>query len=435
MEKFGKKKVYVGIGVIIALIILLCVFLYVGSKPKFKVSVKENIITEYGEELDNNILFDAKKSDADVKVKEVKDFDANKVGDQEVTVTFSNKEGKTKSMKIKLTVKDTIKPEFVDFKKEITIEQNAENVKLEDYFVAKDKAPVTISVDGKVDLSKTGKYEIKVTATDSNNNKTDAQSCVVVVASAKDVANGTKLTATIKGEVPVSKETKEKVEKGEVKINVDKQSDAVEKTEKDQANKKEESSKQNESTNKDSNSTDKKTDTNSKTDTNASDKKEANNSNKTDNNSSNKTDTNSNSNKTDDNPSNKGDSNKNEEPVAHTHSWKEVYKTVHHDEVGHNEKVLVKDAWDEKVPKYEYQWVNVCNNCGEITYTDDEAAEHSYTHQIGEDASWRAEQKKVQIGTEIKHHDAEYENKWVIDKKAYDQKVLDHYECSCGATK
>ena len=400
MEKFGKKKVYVGIGVIIALIILLCVFLYVGSKPKFKVSVKENIITEYGEELDNNILFDAKKSDADVKVKEVKDFDANKVGDQEVTVTFSNKEGKTKSMKIKLTVKDTIKPEFVDFKKEITIEQNAENVKLEDYFVAKDKAPVTISVDGKVDLSKTGKYEIKVTATDSNNNKTDAQSCVVVVASAKDVANGTKLTATIKGEVPVSKETKEKVEKGEVKINVDKQSDAVKQTEKDQAN-----------------------------------KKEANNSNKTDNTSSNKTDTNSNSNKTDDNPSNKGDSNKNEEPVAHTHSWKEVYKTVHHDEVGHNEKVLVKDAWDEKVPKYEYQWVNVCNNCGEITYTDDEAAEHSYTHQIGEDASWRAEQKKVQIGTEIKHHDAEYENKWVIDKKAYDQKVLDHYECSCGATK
>ena len=400
-EKFGKKKVYAVITMIIALIILLCIFFYIRSTPKFEVVAKENIITEYGEELDNNILFDAKKSDAGVKVKEVKDFDANKVGDQQITVIFTNKDGKTKSMKIKLTVKDTIKPEFVDFKKEITIEQNAENVKLEDYFIAKDKAPVTISVEGKVDLSKSGKYEIKVTATDSNGNKTDAQSCVVVVASAKDVAEGKKLTATVKGEVPVSKETKEKVEKGEVKINVDKQSDAVEKTEKDQANKKEESSKQNESTNKDSNSTDKKTDTNS------------------------------NSNKTDDNSSNKGDSNKKEEPVAHQHVWKEVYKTVHHDEVGHNEKVLVKDAWDE--PKFDNIEVYVCYNCG-YEWEGESFSFHVKEHALkGEDTSYGVETRKRQVGTI--HHEAEYENKWVIDKKAYDEKVLDHYECNCGATK
>lgn len=122
-EKIGKKKFYTGIAVIIALIILLCLFLYTSSKPTFKVSAKENIVVEYGKELDNSTLFDDKKTDPDVSVKEVKDFDANKVGDQEVTVTFTNKDGKIKTMKIKLTVKDTIKPEFVDFKKEITIEQ------------------------------------------------------------------------------------------------------------------------------------------------------------------------------------------------------------------------------------------------------------------------------------------------------------------------
>lgn len=422
----------------------MCAFLYIEFKPKFKVIVKENIIAEYGEELDNNILFDAKKSDAGVSVKEVKDFDANKVGDQEVTVTFANKDGKTKSMEIKLTVKDTVKPEFVDFKKEITIERNAENVKLEDYFIAKDKAPVTISVDGKVDLSKNGKYEIKVTATDSNGNKTDAQSCVVVVATAKDVAEGKKLTATVKGEVPVSKETKEKVEKGEVKINVDKQSDAVKQTEKDQANKKEESSKSNESntTNKDSsNSVDKKTDTNS------TDKKESNNNNKPDSNSSNKndsnkSDTNNNSNKTDDNSSNKGDSNKKDEPVAHQHVWKEVYKTVHHDEVGHNEKVLVKDAWDEEVPKYEKKYVYVCDSCGyaeddDTAKNEEDFFKHIEEHMINGTATkgYHSEMRNILVGTETKHHEAEYGNKWVVDKKAYDEKVLDHYECSCGATK
>ena len=76
------------------------------------------------------------------------------------------------------------------------------------------------------------------------------------------------------------------------------------------------------------------------------------------------------------------------------------YKTVHHDEVGHNEKVVVKDAWDEEVPKYEYQWVNVCNNCGEITYTDDEAILHSVSHLGESEASYHAEQIKVQKGTD-----------------------------------
>ena len=425
-EKFGKKKVYAGIAVIIALIILLCIFFYVESTPKFNVIAKENIVTEYGEELDNSLLFDDKKSDPGIKVKEIKNFNKNKAGDQKITVTFINKDEKTKSIKIKLTVKDTVKPSFVDFKKEITIEQNAENVKLEDYFIADDKAPVTISVDGKVDLNKTGKYEIKVTAADSNGNKTDAQSCVVVVASAKDVASGTKLTATVKGEVPMSKETKSKADKGEIKVKVDKPSEQVQSVVKEQTNKKESSGSESSSS-----SSKPQTNDNKKNDSTST------NTNKPDNGSSNNSNGSGNASKPDkDNSSSvSSNSDKKEEPAKHEHKWEEVYKTVHHDEVGHNEKVVVKDAWDEEVPKYEYQWVNVCNNCGEITYTDDEAILHSVSHLGESEASYHAEQIKVQKGTDIVHHDAEYGNKWVVDKKAYDEKILDHYECSCGATK
>ena len=418
-----KKKVYASITVIIVLIILLCIFFYVGSTPKFNVVAKENIVTEYGEELDKSLLFDDKKSDPGIKVKEIKVFDKNKAGDQQITVTFINKDEKTKSIKIKLTVKDTVKPTFVDFKKEITIEQNAENVKLEDYFIADDKAPVTISVDGKVDLNKTGKYEIKVTATDSNGNKTDAQSCVVVVASAKDVVNGTKLTATIKGEVPMSKETKSKADKGEIKVKVDKPSEQVQSVVKEQTKKKDESKTEKETTT----NTDKNT--GNKKDPSSSDsKKEPSTSgNSTSNKDEKKEETTK--------PNNTPSSPDKEEPAKHEHKWEAVYKTVPHDEVGHNEKVVVKDAWDEEVPKYEYQWVNVCNNCGEITYTDDEAILHSVSHLGESEASYHAEQIKVQKGTDIVHHNAEYGNKWVVDKKAWDEKVLDHYECSCGATK
>ena len=41
--------------------------------------------------------------------------------------------------------------------------------------------------------------------------------------------------------------------------------------------------------------------------------------------------------------------------------------------------------------------------------------------------------RKVLI--ESKNHHDYVGQKWVVDKVAYDEKVIDHYECSCGATK
>ncbi len=116
---------------------------------------------------------------------------------------------------------------------------------------------------------------------------------------------------------------------------------------------------------------------------------------------------------------------------SHTHSWKEVYRTVNHPAV--TEQVWVEDqaAWDE--PQYAYH--TVCN-CGfDFTaagYSNGQIADHNDMHLLaGESDQYGTLQ--VQVGTI--HHDAvgHYETKTVT--AAWSEQMLDHYECSCGATK
>lgn len=433
LEKYGNNKVFAGIGVITIVILLIVWFMFSGMKSSFKVVTKKDVVTEYGEDLDWAKLYDADKSDKGVEVKEVKDFNKDLIGDQKITVVFE-KGSDAQDEKITVTVKDTVKPEFIDFKDEIVIEQGAENVKLEEYFVAKDKAAVAISVDGDVDLTKTGEYKITVTAMDANKNKTDAKSCVVVIASSKEVADGKKLTATVKGEVPLSKETKEKVDKGEVKINIEKPSENVTAVVKEQ-NKIAEENKEKEATNN-------KPEPETKEESKKPDISKENTSNKAPEN--NKTDSSSTNSKNESNGSSNSNSGSGsvakpeENKPSHTHDWKAVYKTVHHEEQGHNEKYVIKDAWNEEIPKFERQSVYVCYspNCGYESGDEDNFDQHVKQHALKrEDTSYGVEYRNVQTGTETKHHEAEYGTKWIVDKAAYNEKVLDHYECNCGQTK
>ena len=167
------------------------------------------------------------------------------------------------------------------------------------------------------------------------------------------------------------------------------------------------------------------TDTNKQgTTTESSSDKKATTTNQTSTTNSNKNDTTSNSN-----------SNTNTNKSEHTHSWVEVYKDVYHAEEGHYENVIVKEAWTESVPVYEEQARSICNTCGEdITGSE---GDHMYQHMIrGENGSYRVEYKQVQTGTNTIKHDAVYEQKWVVDKQAWTEKVLSGYKCnSCGATK
>ena len=124
---------------------------------------------------------------------------------------------------------------------------------------------------------------------------------------------------------------------------------------------------------------------------------------------------------------------------SHTHNWVEVTKTVHHDEIGHNEtyQELVKEAWDEEVPVYEQDERSMCNYCGEDITGNTTA--HSKNHMLhGENAGYHSEWKTVLVRTDIVHHDAEYTTKtrYVIDKAAWDETIVTGYKCStCGQTK
>lgn len=136
---------------------------------------------------------------------------------------------------------------------------------------------------------------------------------------------------------------------------------------------------------------------------------------------------------------NKNDStsNSNTNKKEHTHSWVEVYKDVYHAEEGHYENVLVKDAWTESVPVYEEQARSICNGCGkDITgnpwdHIEEQALAGNYAC-----GGYHTEWKQVQTGTNTITHDAIYEQRWVVDKQAWTEKVLSGYKCSsCGATK
>lgn len=138
-------------------------------------------------------------------------------------------------------------------------------------------------------------------------------------------------------------------------------------------------------------------------------------------------------------PSNSGANIKPSTPVkpvhTHTHTWEEVTTTVYHEEQGHYENVVVKEAWTEKKPKYETQYRAICNTCGhDITGNE---PSHIKNHMLnGENGSYRNEPVKVQVGTETINHPAVTERKWVIDKPAWTEKVVTGYKCSdCGATK
>ena len=123
---------------------------------------------------------------------------------------------------------------------------------------------------------------------------------------------------------------------------------------------------------------------------------------------------------------------------VHTHNWNPVYKTVHHDKVGHYETVVVKDAWDEE----KLIDIVVCTTCGmefsELDYNSfDNAVDAQAMHAFdswnngGNCEGYYTYTKTV----DITHHPAVTEQKYVIDKAAYDEQVIDHYECTCGATK
>lgn len=131
-------------------------------------------------------------------------------------------------------------------------------------------------------------------------------------------------------------------------------------------------------------------------------------------------------------PSNNGSSSNSSKPAEHTHNWVAQYKTVNVPEKGHNEQVLVKDAYDEQVPITEMKEFSICNQCGaDITgrYIEHFEANDGCS---GYHSEWR----EVVTGYKTVHHDAVYETRYVVDSPATTKQELTGYKCSgCGKTK
>lgn len=136
-------------------------------------------------------------------------------------------------------------------------------------------------------------------------------------------------------------------------------------------------------------------------------------------------------------PKSSNNSNSNSEsskPAEHTHNWVAQYKTVNVPEKGHNEQVLVQDAYDE--PTYGYEYHSFCNTCGlDLTANGINDAQHVKQHMLnGEGGS--TTQKPVEVQTGTIHHEAVYETRYVVDSPATTTQELTGYKCSsCGKTR
>lgn len=131
---------------------------------------------------------------------------------------------------------------------------------------------------------------------------------------------------------------------------------------------------------------------------------------------------------------NSGSSTNNSKPSEHKHEWVAQYKTVNVPEKGHNEQVLVKDAYDE--PTYGYKYHSFCNTCGlDLTANGINDTQHIKQHLLNHEGG-STTQKPVEVQTGTIHHEAVYETRYVVDSPATTKQELTGYKCSsCGKTK
>lgn len=171
---------------------------------KLNIVMKENITLEYGEEADQALLFDKDKSEEKLTVKEIKDYDNKKLGEQAIRVIFAL-EDKVQEEKVKVNVKDTKAPEIKLKKDKLEITEgdqfdpasNIESVKdpidgeikrSNDKKLTKNGYLITSEVDTK--KVKDG-YKVKVTAYDQNGNKAEKTYTVNVKAKPEEPKQNT----------------------------------------------------------------------------------------------------------------------------------------------------------------------------------------------------------------------------------------------------
>ena len=110
--------------------------------------------------------------------------------------------------------------------------------------------------------------------------------------------------------------------------------------------------------------------------------------------------------------------------IIHQHKW--VAKTIHHEEKGHWDNVLIQPAWDEK----ELIERSICNQCGADITNDPWGHLKESALNGGNCGGYHSEWRET---GRLIHHEAVYEKEWVVDRPAWDET---YYVCSeCGQRK
>lgn len=422
-----KKKIIVGCVAGVLVIGCAGAVIYSTSSSKELVLASDEVKAEFGQKVSTNIAdyLDANKVDnldkiikdtkekddlkyvtvtnkdenGNVVSKEEKDYP--KVGNYEISFTY-----KKEKANVKVTVKDTTKPE-IEAPESIDVIQYTdlstfnfgELLKATDYSDVKDWKIDT----SKVDVNTIGSYELKVSIQDKYKNKASKKLKVNIV-QAPAVAEGeVAVTEVVTDENGNKKTVVTKKASSEVSKN-----DAVASTS-PVSNKGTVNSSSSESTTKPSSSSG-----TSKPSTGSS------------------------------SSSSKGDEHKHNYniPVTKTVHHDAVTKTVHHDAVTRQETYTVvdKEAYDEPV----YGYVIGCKVCDKTWEKTEEGLNEAINHSCDTGHSY-TNNKRVQTGT--KHHDAVTHqetrtvtvtpayDETVVVKQAYDETVTTGYRCSCGATK
>ena len=174
-----------------------------------RVTLKDKIGAEYGTELKVEDLTDQKG----IKLKETKNYDAKKVGQQTITVIFTDEDEKEIEQEVTLEIKDTKAPEIKLKKEKVEITEgdkfdpasNIESVKdpvdgdikkSDDKKITKNGYIITSDVDAK--KVKNG-YKVKVTAFDVNGNKAEKEYTVNVKAKSKEKPQASTSQSTTSG--------------------------------------------------------------------------------------------------------------------------------------------------------------------------------------------------------------------------------------------
>lgn len=187
---FKNKKIFISIIVCLISFIVIGSIIFVLTRDKI-VLAKETYTLEYGESISLKAedYVDKDKTDKDVisKIKVSSDEKKNdkeyaSLGTHTVTLKYEDE-----THKVKVTVKDTTKPEFDKSVEEIQITRdcNPDEAKVSEIlsqFNATDLQEVTLTFnDDKVDYTKEGDYKATVKAEDASKNKSEKELNVKIV--------------------------------------------------------------------------------------------------------------------------------------------------------------------------------------------------------------------------------------------------------------